>query len=98
MYGSGLRVGEAVKIKIEDFDINSKTLYIKNGKGSKDRIVNLSQKFMEHFIAFTRAKSFGYLFESAQRQGNHISTRTAEKIVKNSLRKADVQKMPIRIL
>ena len=92
MYGSGLRVGEAVKIKIEDFDTNSKTLHIKNGKGSKDRIANLSQKFMEHFIAFTRTKNFGYLFESSHRQGSHISIRTAEKIVKDALRKAHISK------
>jgi len=92
MYGSGLRVGEAVKIKIEDFDINSRTLHIKNGKGSKDRIVNLSQKFMEHFIAFRRTKNLGYLFDSSHRQGGHISIRTAEKIVKDALRKAHISK------
>ena len=26
MYGSGLRVGEAIKVKVEDFDIDGKTL------------------------------------------------------------------------
>lgn len=92
MYGSGLRVGEAIKVKIEDFDINSKTLHIKDGKGSKDRIANLSQKFIDDFIVFTRAKSFGYLFESVQMHGKHINGRTAEKIVKNALRKAHISK------
>jgi len=92
MYGSGLRVGEAVKIKIEDFDISSKTLHVKNGKGSKDRIVNLSERFIGNFAKFVNGKSSGYLFESAHRIGNNISSRTAEKIVKNSLRKADITK------
>ncbi len=92
MYGSGLRVGEAVKIKIEDFDVNGKTLHVKNGKGSKDRIVNLSEKFICDFMRFVNGKAYGYLFLSAHRIGNHISTRTAEKIVKNALRKASITK------
>lgn len=92
MYGSGLRVGEVVKIKIEDFDVNGKTLHIKDGKGSKDRIANLSEKFIVNFVAFTKTKNLGYLFESAQRQGNHISSRTAEKNVKNALRKSNITK------
>ncbi len=92
MYGSGLRVGEAIKVKIDDFDINGKTLHIKDGKGSKDRIVNLSQRFIADFIHFVNGKSYGYLFESAHRISSYISTRTAEKIVKNALRKANITK------
>ncbi len=92
MYGSGLRVGEAIKVKIGDFDVNGKTLHVKNGKGSKDRIVNLSERFIGNFAKFVNGKSSGYLFESAHRIGNHISSRTAEKIVKNSLRKANITK------
>jgi len=92
MYGSGLRVGEAIKAKIGDFDIKGKTLHVKDGKGRKDRIVNLSERFIHNFIKFTNGKSQGYLFESAQRQGNHISSKTAENIVKNALRKAHISK------
>ena len=92
MYGSGLRMGEAVKIKIEDFDINSKTLHVKNGKGSKDRIVNLSEKFIIDFISYAGNKKTGFLFESAQRIGNRISGRTAQMIVKDALRKAGISK------
>lgn len=92
MYGSGLRVGEAIKIKIEDFDINSKTLHIKDGKGGKDRIVNLSEMFIHNFIKSTNGKIQGHLFESAQRHGNHFTSRTAENIVKNALRKAHIWK------
>jgi len=92
MYGSGLRVGEAIKVKIEDFDINQKVLHVKDGKGSKDRIVNLSNRFICDFIKFVDGKSLGYLFESAQRIGNHISSRTAQMIVKHALGKTKIQK------
>lgn len=92
MYGSGLRVGEAIKAKIEDFDISGRTLHVKSGKGSKDRIVNLSEKFIRDFSEYSKAKPQGYLFESSQGQGSHISSRTAQLIVKNALRKAGIAK------
>lgn len=92
MYGSGLRVGEAIKIKVEDFDVDRKTLHIKDGKGSKDRIVNLSERFLTNFSRFVMGKNSGYLFESAQRIGNYISPRTAQLIVKSAIKKSQISK------
>ena len=92
MYGSGLRVGEAIKAKIGDFDISSKTLHVKSGKGDKDRIVNLSERFISDFAKLANINSNGFLFESSQRPGNHISSRTAQLIIKNTLRKTRINK------
>lgn len=92
MYGSGLRLSEAIKAKVEDFDTASKVLHVKGGKGCKDRIVNLSERFTADFICFINGKSYGYLFESAQRTGNHISSRTAQIIVKNAIKKSKIPK------
>lgn len=66
--------------------------HVKNGKGSKDRIVNLSGKFINDFCRFVGNRTSGYLFESAYKIGNHISSRTAQLIVKNALRKAGIAK------
>jgi site-specific recombinase XerD len=92
MYGSGLRVGEAIKARIEHFDVSRKVFTVKSGKGAKDRYVNLSDRFINNFIAFTKNKLQGYLFESAYNQGHPITSRTASKIVENSLRKAGINK------
>ncbi len=92
MYGSGLRLSETIQVKIEDFDSNSKILHVKSGKGNKDRIVNLSEKFISDFIRFVNGKTYGYLFGSAQRKESHISGRTAQLIVKNAVRKAGIAK------
>jgi len=92
MYGSGLRVGEAVKIKIEDFNLERKTLHIKSGKGNKDRITNLSEKFISDFKDFTHNKQYGFLFESSARERKHISIRTAEQIIKNALGNTRINK------
>jgi integron integrase len=44
MYGSGLRVSEALGIRVQDLDFSTNSLTIRNGKGGKDRVTLLSQK------------------------------------------------------
>lgn len=39
LYCCGLRVNEALHLKIEDFDFEDGTLFVRNGKGGKDRII-----------------------------------------------------------
>jgi integron integrase len=41
MYASGLRVSEVCKLRIKDIDFENDQIIVDNGKGSKDRIVNL---------------------------------------------------------
>lgn len=38
MYGSGLRISEAVRLRVQDIDYKMKTLIVRSGKGNKDRI------------------------------------------------------------
>lgn len=44
MYGSGLRVSECLRLRVQDIDLNRYALTIRNGKGRKDRLVLLSRK------------------------------------------------------
>lgn len=48
MYGTGLRVGEVVKLDITDMDLNAGKLFIRQGKGGKDRIVPLGNNVLKH--------------------------------------------------
>lgn len=41
MYGVGLRVSEALRIRVKDLDFHDARLHIQQGKGSKDRVVPL---------------------------------------------------------
>ena len=50
MYGSGLRVMEAVQLRVQDIDFDYKSIRIWNGKGNKHRIVTLAGEFSS-FIA-----------------------------------------------
>ena len=42
MYGSGLRVSEALGLRIQDINFEQSTVTIRNGKGNKDRVSLLS--------------------------------------------------------
>ena len=41
LYGSGLRVGEATRLRIKDLDFKRRSLIVRDGKGAKDRITVL---------------------------------------------------------
>lgn len=41
MYGSGLRVGEAVSLRVQDVEVTKRLILIRNAKGQKDRVTIL---------------------------------------------------------
>lgn len=45
LYGSGLRLMECVRMRVQDVDFDYHQLMIRNGKGMKDRVVPLPQRF-----------------------------------------------------
>ena len=47
IYGSGLRISEATNIRIEDIDSKNMRLFVRNGKGEKERYTVLSKASLE---------------------------------------------------
>lgn len=102
MYGSGLRLGECINARIEDFDLERKVFHVKRGKGAKDRIVNLSTSFIELFSTHVRGKregfgggigkNEGFLFSSAHNPSWHVTSRAAQNVVKDALRNCNIKK------
>lgn|SRR3989338_3841813 len=90
-YGSGLRVSEVTALKIQDIDLEQKTIHIKNAKGNKDRITLLPEKIIKP-ISFLIAtyQPHEYLFLS--NRGKRLTSRTLQTVFKNSLRKAHITK------
>jgi len=89
LFSSGLRVGECVKVKIEDFDLNNKLLYVKRGKGKKDRITILSQDFILDFKKYLIQNKIekGYLFQG---KNSYLFISSVEKIVNKATKKANI--------
>ncbi len=50
MYGSGLRVSEALGLRVQDIDFERNSVTIRNGKGNKDRVTLLSQKLKSSLL------------------------------------------------
>ena len=49
-YGSGLRISEVIKLKPEDVNLKTNKIFIRQGKGSKDRVVNTPKQFKDKHI------------------------------------------------
>jgi site-specific recombinase XerD len=72
-YGAGLRISEAVSLKIGDIDPARKVLRIEEGKGRKDRYVMLSPRLLEVLRSYWRAsRPETFLFPSWS-QSRHLT-------------------------
>lgn len=47
MYGGGLRVTEAVSLRVKDVDVKSRSVTVRSGKGGKDRVTVLPERLMD---------------------------------------------------
>jgi site-specific recombinase XerD len=89
-YGCGLRLGEVQQLKPEDIDIDRKVLWVRKGKGQKDRMVMLDQDlfpFVENWLSDGCGAT--YLFEGYV-PGKAISKRTIEKVYTNACHKLHI--------
>lgn len=97
MYSSGLRVSEAVNMKIEDLNMNEKIGKVVAGKGRKDRLIILSNFLIEHIERFLKKRekkkiTSPYLFPSQKDPSKPISIRQAQKIIQKTALKAGIKK------
>jgi integron integrase len=45
-YGSGLRLIESVRLRVMDLDFEHRAIFVRNGKGGKDRVVTLADELI----------------------------------------------------
>jgi len=92
IYSAGLRVGEAVRLKITDIDKDRMLIHIVQGKGRKDRYSVLSKvalKTLEEYMEIV--KPYYWLFPGEE-DGKHITERSVQKIFEKAREKAGIQK------
>ena len=46
LYGSGLRISEAVRLRVQDIDYRMKSLTVRSGKGAKDRVTTFPESLV----------------------------------------------------
>lgn len=92
IYSCGLRCGELLRLKPEHIDSKRGVLIIKQSKGRKDRIAPLSDKIVDLLRAYFMVwRPKQYLFEG-QIAGEEYDERSLQNVLKQSLRKANINK------
>ena len=91
IYGAGLRVSEAVNLRMGDIDSDRMTLHIRGGKNGKDRFAILSPVVLKHLRAYWKHYKFkDYIFPG--KNHDHITTSTASQIYQKAKELAGIKK------
>jgi site-specific recombinase XerD len=89
-YAAGLRVSEAVRLKIADIDSARMLIHVHQGKRGKDRMVPLSKKLLELYRIYYRAvRPTDWLFPG--RYGKHLSRRVVGHVCLRASRATGVK-------
>ena len=91
-YACGLRVGEVVRLRVEDIDSARMMLNVRQAKGRKDRCVPLSPRLLEAFRAHWRAhRPATWLFPGTSSAG-HLHPATLQRAFPRAVRRAGLSK------
>lgn len=91
IYAAGLRRSELVNLRVTDIDRQRRVINIRGGKGKKDRITLLSEKFlvlMDEYLAQYAPRV--WLFEGSS--GEQYSASSLQKVFGAALRKSGITK------
>jgi site-specific recombinase XerD len=92
-YGSGLRVSEAVRVRIADVDRERLMLRVKQGKGHKDRYTVLSTRALGLIEELWRAYRPREFFFTGQDGVRPICVGTAQSVYYEALRRSGVRRV-----
>lgn len=92
-YGSGLRNGEACRLKKGDIDSSRMMIRVRGGKGNKDRYVTLGQSTLEllrRYYSASRPEG-EYLFPGRE-PGSHLTVASVCKAMREAVADAGLKK------
>jgi integrase/recombinase XerD len=100
LYGTGIRVGELCNLDVEDVDTKDNRLFIRSGKGNKDRIVPLGKnltKWLDLYLKKGRLKLKKHARKVEERAlfltrfGRRILKASVWKLFKQHLEEAGIE-------
>ena len=92
IYGSGLRLSEALNLKISDIDGHRLQLRINKGKGNKDRMVQIPGCVLELLRTYyVRCKPKLYLFNGLYK-GSRCSAKAVQWAIRKAKSRSGIQK------
>jgi integrase/recombinase XerD len=91
-YGAGLRISEAIGLRVGDIDSERMLIRIVEGKGRKDRYVMLPERLLKVLRCYWRATHpKDYLFPS-WREGRHITQPAVTLACRSAAERAGIAK------
>jgi len=93
LYGSGLRVSEVTQLKPRDIDARRNVLWVRQGKGRKDRQTLLPPKLLELLRAYWRIERPGdWIFPSRSNRARPIAPKVIFLACRSAARRAGILK------
>ncbi|MBW2972645.1 tyrosine-type recombinase/integrase [Candidatus Woesearchaeota archaeon] len=89
IYSAGLRVGEVVKLKPADIDIETGIGWVRKGKGGKDRPFIIAQCLKKQLSEQVSACKGAYVFDG---RNGHLTVRSVQEIVRHATLRAEIHK------
>ncbi len=91
IYSGGLRLSECLNLKTCDIDHDRKVIYIRQGKGKKDRLALLSDKLETILMEYINMyHPVNFLFEG--QNGKRYSPTSVQAIMRRTIKKAGIKK------
>ncbi|MEK3881250.1 tyrosine-type recombinase/integrase [Paenibacillus sp. PL2-23] len=91
-YSSGLRVGEVVRLRLDDVDIGRRSLRIKQAKGRKDRYTLLSDQAFHLVQVYVKTYSPQTWLFPGQDPNSHLTERSAQRLFERALEASGINK------
>jgi len=92
MYGSGLRVSEVTSLKVSDLDRERHVIWVRGGKGRKDRQVMLAEPLREVLAAYWRWKRPTEWLFPGERPDAPVSRETVFRRCRDAAQAAGIAK------
>lgn len=91
-YGAGLRIGEAVRVRLSDIDRERKVLRVQQGKGKKDRYTVLSPAMLEMLERYCWAARPEDLLFTTRFKDRPITDSTVQRVCIQAQKDAGIDK------
>lgn len=91
-YSSGLRVGEVVRLRVQDIDPERQMIRVRQGKGRKDRMTLLSEQAHEIVKRYCDIEKPDHWLFPGQTPGSHLTERTVQKVFEQAVIASGIKK------
>jgi integrase/recombinase XerD len=101
LYGTGMRVSECARLDLQDLDLSSGSVLVRNGKGRRDRVVPISGRAVRALLTYLSESRPALLKRSretalflSQRRGLRLTSSAIQSLV---ARHARLARIPQRV-